>query len=587
MKEEYYVGVDTEFDNFKDPFLGSHADSKGRASLCDFRNSQEVEKLKNVCEDSSVTKIFHPTSVDWYTLERGGIKCKGPFEDTLTAATLVSTSIDERKGLKPLAMRWLGADIKPARRLGKYKAKYKKLAKKEGRIFSYADIPKWILKPYAIEDAELTTALWGFIKPKLSKVQALYDFEKSLTPAIIDIQSYGMLVDRAFTKKMSEEYQLGIEKTDGIIQDLLRQAGIKLPEFNPGSVKQLAWVLDKLDVPIQARSKWGPKTGAEHLLLHDDLPFVSNILLNRFYKKQKSVYFDAILEMYTTESDSVAHFFLFQAGTRSGRFSAERIQTIPNTNESRAAHAPKLARKIFIPRPGKRIVAVDYKGLQMVLFFHFSNAKKLIKMANEGWDSHSATSMMMFGKVDKELRVIAKSIGLGLLFGMGINKLTRSLKVGYLKGEMLLNRYHRSVPVKQFMEQETSIIFKQGYGVLDIHSDLMDVHREYHIPQNFAYKIVNYKIQGTEAYIMKHAIIRVNRMIEKEGLDARILMTVHDELLFEVGEKRWFNYTVKRLCETMEDHKTFKAKLFVDAKVGDVDESWGDVKAVDWHKLAA
>ena len=115
----------------------------------------------------------------------------------------------------------------------------------------------------------------------------------------------------------------------------------------------------------------------------------------------------------------------------------------------------------------------------------------------------------------------------------------------------------------------------------------MDVHREYHIPTNLAYKIVNYKIQGTEAYIMKHTMLRTNRMIKKEGFDARILMTVHDELIFEVGEKRWFNYAIKRLCETMEDHKTFKTKLFVDAKVGAVNESWGDVKAVDWRKLAA
>jgi len=214
-QEAYYVGVDTEFDNLKNPFLGSSADTNDRESLYDFRHSKDTEKLKAICEDPSITKIFHPITVDQYVLQRSGIFCKGNFEDTLTAATLLDESVVNRKGLKPLSQRWLGEDIKPAKLLSKYKAKYKKLAKKEGRIFSYADLPRWILKPYAIEDARLTTRLWGFVKSKLGKVQALYDFEKSLTPSLVDIQAYGMLVDRAFAKKMSTLYRLRHNKPPG------------------------------------------------------------------------------------------------------------------------------------------------------------------------------------------------------------------------------------------------------------------------------------------------------------------------------------------------------------------------------------
>lgn len=580
------VSVDTEYDNFKNPFIGTSTDWKFKSRLFDLTDRDERQALREIVENEKLTKIYHPASVDMYSLSRAGIEHRGPFEDTLTGATLVDESVVERKGLKALAVRWLDEDIRSAKKLGRYKAKYRKIAKKEGRVFSYADIPRFILEPYAIEDSLFTEKLWFFIRRPLRKFQALYDFEKSITPSVVAMQRVGMLVDRAFATKMSRQYAKDIKKTDGEIHAILRKAGIKMPEFNPGSVKQLAWVLEKLDVPITKRSKWGYATDAETLKDVDDEPIVNRVQLSRFLKKQKGTYFDSILENHTSEDDPVAHFLLFQAGTRSGRFSAELVQTIPKVGESRTAHAPKLARKIFIPRPGKRLVTVDYRNLQMVLFFHFANATKLIKLANDGWDAHDAACKLVFGKVTPDLRNnVIKGIQFGLIFGMGVDKLVRSLKLGYARGEEILQTYYEKVPVREFMEKEISELYRTGVGLLEIHSDLMDVRREYHIPKDLAYTIVNYKIQGTEAYVMKHAILRVNRMLTKYGYDAEMLMTVHDELIFEIGEKKWFNHVVKKICKTMEDHKTFRVKLFVEPKIGEKNQSWGELEKKDWRKL--
>lgn len=580
------VSVDTEYDNRKDPFIGTSTDWKFKSRLFDLTDRDELQALQKIVQNPKLTKIYHPASVDIYSLSRVGIVHRGPFEDTLTAATLIDESVEERKGLKALAVRWLGEDIKPAKKLGWYKRKYRKIAKQEGRVFSYADIPRFILEPYAIEDSLFTEKLWFFVRPRLRKFQPLYDFEKSITPSVVAMQRVGMLVDRAFATKMSRQYEKDIRRTKGEIQAILCKAGIKMPEFNPGSVKQLAWVLEKLDVPITNTTRWGFKTDAETLKEVETEPIVNRILLFRFLSKQKGTYFDSILDNHTSEDDPIAHFLLFQAGTRSGRFSAELVQTIPKVGESRTAHAPKLARKIFIPRPGKRLITVDYRNLQMVLFFHFANATKLIKLANDGWDAHDAACKIVFGKVTPELRNnVIKGIQFGLIFGMGVDKLVRSLKLGYARGAEILQEYHDKVPVREYMEKEISQLNKTGYGVLEIHSDLMDVYREYHLSRDRAFAIVNYKIQGTEAYVMKHAILRVNRMLTKHGFDAEMLMTVHDELIFEIGEKKWFNHVVKKICRTMEDHKTFRTKLYVEPKIGEKSQSWGELEKKDWRKL--
>jgi len=475
-----------------------------------------------------------------------------------------------------MAQRYLDADIVEAKALGVAKRKYKKIAEKEGREFDFSDIPPEIIEPYATQDPIYTQKLWFLFREPIKKFQQIYDFEKSITPIILDMQKRGMMVDRPFAKRQSVQYGKDMDACFKRIQSMLRREGIKLPEFKPNSGKQVAYILDRMRVSVTEYTKTGQiSTDQKVLKLYaEEYPIIQEILMYRFIKKQKGTYFDPLIGRYTTHGDPFAHFFLFQSGARTGRTSAELIQTIPRAEESETAHAPKLARKAFRPRPGYTFVAIDYKALQMVLFYHFSNAEALIKRVWDGWDPHDATSEMIFGKITKPLRRIAKTMGLGMIFMMGKDKLIRSLKVSPIEGSNIYNDFCRLVPVREFCRDTISTLYRRGVLNLDIESDRMSVHREYRVPQELAYKGPNTLIQGTEAYIVKWAMKRSNDMIRKSGIDANILMNVHDELLFEVSNKEPLKKVVKKLQDEMEDYETFKVPLRTDVKVSN--KSWGD-----------
>jgi len=161
-------------------------------------------------------------------------------------------------------------------------------------------------------------------------------------------------------------------------------------------------------------------------------------------------------------------------------------------DESRTAKAPKIARRAFIPRPGYNFVAIDYKALQMMIFFHYANATKLIKKVKDGWDPHDAACEMLFGLVEKELRKDTKNIQFGLVFGMGgwklINMLQRSKarkKTSRLEAEQILQRYYANVPVKEYSKKCVSQLYRTGVLKLAFDSPLMSFHREYKVPQKF------------------------------------------------------------------------------------------------------
>lgn len=579
---------DFEFNNQKEPFIATSCDWRLDAELYNCHKAKEVDKLKALLEDPTITKVAFPYTVDSYIATRLGIRCRGPFEDPLIAGTLLDENFAQRKGLKPMAKRYLKAEIKGAKKLTKYKRIYKKKAKEKGIEFDYSQIPRFVMKPYATEDAIFTEQLWYLFREPIKKFQRLYDVEKKVAQVILQIQETRIMVDRKFVKKQAKQYGIDAEQCYADIQTLLRQHHIRLPEFNPSSPKQVAYVMKRMGVPLPENERGHPITEAKVLAKYDSHKIVALQLLYRFLTKQKGTYFDPLWQRYTTREEPYACFFIFGSGARTGRMSAELIQTIPRPDESRTAKAPKLARMAFIPRPGYFMLAVDYKALQMMIFFHFANATKLIKKCIDGWDPHDAACEMLFGRVEKELRKMTKNIQFGLVFGMGLNKLLVSLQNSGEKKEMsrleasqILDKYYEQVPVKEFTRTCVSQLHKTGVLELSFESELMEFNREYRVPQELAYKGPNVLIQGTEAYVMKHAMLRVSRMIKKKGMDVNILSQVHDELLFEVSEKEPSHHVVKEICQAMEDHVTLKLPLRVEPKVSR--KNWGSVE--EWSKV--
>lgn len=581
---DHCVAFDTEFDKRKVPFMATTCDWRLEKALYNCHKPIHVKMLKEVLEDPTTTKIGFPYTVDAHVVKSLGIQCRGPFEDPLIAGTLLDENFADRKGLKPMAQRYLNEEIVEAKTLTKYKRKAKKKAKEQGIEFDYTMIPRFVLKPYATQDAYYTEKLWYLFREPLKQFDRIYQMEKKVATIILKMQGIGMRVNRTFCRKQSALYAIDIEKVTKEIHAIIKKEGMEIPKkFSPQAMGK---IFKKMQLPLPTTAKGNITTESKFLVAHDKYPIVNRLLLWRFLTKQKGTYFDPLWKRYTTKDDWTAVFFLYSSGARTGRTSAELIQTIPRPDESRTAHAPKIARKAFIPRKGYFFLAVDYKALQMRIFFHFAKAKALIKKVKDGWDPHDAACQLLFGLVEKELRKDTKNIQFGIVFGMGIEKLMRSLlnskakkNMSQLEARTILDKYYSIVPVREFNRQCTSQLYREGKLELRFESELMDFHREYKVPQELAYKGPNVLIQGTEAYVVKTAMIRCDQLITKSGMDVNMLMCVHDELLFEVSKKEKASLVIKEIVKAMEDHVSLSIPLEVDAKVSD--KSWGDIKNWD------
>jgi len=580
------TAFDTEFNNRKEPFIATTCDWQLHANLYNCHKDREVAKLKAVLEDRTITKIAFPYTVDAHVVKSLNIRCRGPWEDPLIAGTLLDENFARRKGLKAMAKHYLKSETLGAKKLTRYKRIYKKKALKKGIEFDYSQIPKFVMKPYATEDAIFTEKLWYMFREPIKKFDRIYQMEKKVATIILKMQETGMMVDRKFCRKQSKIYANDLVRVEGEIEAILKKEGIAMPpKLSPQAMGKIFY---KLNIPLPTNERGNISTESKFIAQYDQYPIVNRLLLWRFLKKQKGTYFDPLWKRYTTQENWMAVFFLFSSGARTGRTSAELIQTIPRPDESRTAHAPKIARQAFIPRRGYVFLAVDYKALQMRIFFHYAKAKALIKKVKDGWDPHDAACQLLFGQVEKELRKDTKNIQFGIVFGMGLTKLIRSLQNSKAKKSMsqldaraILDKYYSIVPVKEFNKECTSRLYSEGKLELKFESPLMEFHREYKVPQEMAYKGPNVLIQGTEAYVVKTAMIRCDELITRSGMDANMLMCVHDEILFEVNRKENLRLAINELVKSMEDHETLSIPLEVDVKISD--KNWGEV--TEWSKV--
>lgn len=579
MDIRHIYAVDTETDPHYTPFLGSSANEQMRARVYRLENRKEWKKLKRICEDPSIVKVMHPVTFDAYALSKIGIEVKGPVEDTYIAASIINEQFASRK-LKEMARNYLQADTQSEAQLKRIIRAYKQ---KEGsENFGYHKIPRDVIEPYAVDDAKYTLQLYFLFTKPLRRYRKLYEFEKSLIPIVLEMEKTGMMIDRPFVKQKLDKYSRQLETIERDMKRYLKKH--RLPHgasINFNSPRQIGEVLEALKIPNLVRTPKGfVDTSAGVLEMYRrDQPFIDQLLNYRFYQKQVGTYFEPLYCHYSSDHDPIAHFLLWQSGARTGRFSAELIQTIPRTEEKESIHVLKETRRAFRPRPGYVYVCIDYKAIEMRLFFHFANAKQLIEKVKAGWDPHDATCQMLFGKVTKPLRRIAKNINFGFIYGMGKKKLQAQLGLPLLKCEKIFDNYHRMVPIRQYMSLVTGKIYRRGYISIDYASDLMDFRRDYRLPSDKAYKGVNTIIQGSAAYVMKHGMRRVTEVIRKKGIDAKLLMTAHDELIFEVSKKERLDRVVPILKQAMEDRVTFKVPILADVKWSA--KSWGDVQSFD------
>jgi DNA polymerase-1 len=431
--------------------------------------------------------------------------------------------------------------------------------------------------PYAAEDADITLRLHESLWPRLQEQGGLADvfreIEMPLVPILSRIERQGALISRDLLRKQSTE--LGARLLE-LQVDAYALAG---QEFNLGSPKQLGEILfDKLALPIIKKTPKGAPSTAEEVLaeLALDYPLPKLLLEYRSLSKLKSTYTDKLPEMINARTGRV-HTSYHQAVTATGRLSSSdpNLQNIPiRTEEGRRI------RQAFIAPEGYQVVAADYSQIELRIMAHLSGDAGLLQAFKEGQDVHRVTAAEVFdvalAEVSGDQRRKAKAINFGLIYGMSAFGLGRQLHLGRNEAQQYIDRYFERYPgVQQYMDRTRALAREQGFveTLFGRRLYLPEINARNKMRVQAAERTaINAPMQGTAADIIKRAMLAVDGWLQADGSDARMIMQVHDELVFEVASAQVDAVSLK-ICELMSGAAELQVPLLVEAGAGD---SWDE-----------
>ncbi|MCE6951171.1 DNA polymerase I [Cereibacter sphaeroides] len=511
-----------------------------------------LSMLKPVLEDEAILKIGQNIKYDAKIFARHGIRV-APIDDTMLMSYAMHAGkhghgmdelCDTYLGHKPIAIKTL---------LGSGKAQV-----------TFDRVPVDQAVCYAAEDADVTLRLWKLFKPQLhrARVTTVYEtLERPLIPVLAEMEMAGVQVDRDTLSRMSNAFA---QKMAGLEAEIHELAG---GPFNVGSPKQLGEILfEKMSLPGGVKGKngaWG--TGAD--ILEDlaaeghDLP--ARVLDWRQLSKLKSTYTDALQDHINRETGRV-HTCYSIAGANTGRLASTdpNLQNIPvRTEEGRRI------REAFVAPPGKLLVSLDYSQIELRILAHIADIPALKQAFREGHDIHAMTASEMFNVplegMDPMVRRQAKAINFGVIYGISGFGLARNLRIPRADAQGFIDRYFERFPgIRGYMDE--TIAFAKANG----HVETL-FGRRINTPEinakgpgaGFARRAaINAPIQGTAADVIRRAMIRMPKAIE--GMPARMLLQVHDELLFEVDEDA-VDPVIERVREVMEGAAEPAVKLSV------------------------
>jgi DNA polymerase-1 len=408
--------------------------------------------------------------------------------------------------------------------------------------------------------------------PKLSAEQSLKtlfeDIEVPLIAVLSAMERNGVKVDATMLAEQSKELKLRIKKIE---KEAYSVAG---EEFNLGSPKQIQSILfEKLELPVRSKTPKGQPSTAESVLvdLAAEYPLPRLILEYRAMSKLKSTYTDALPGRINPQTGRV-HTSYHQAVASTGRLSSTEpnLQNIPIRTE-----AGRKIRKAFVAETGYRLLAADYSQIELRIMAHLSHDEGLISAFEAGEDIHRATAAEVFGvkngKVSDEQRRRAKAVNFGLIYGMSAFGLARQLGIGRGEAQKYVDTYFARYPgVKSFMDETRERARDRGYveTVFGRRLYLPEIKSRNAQRRQYAERTaINAPMQGTAADIIKRAMVRIHHWLGKEQHDARMIMQVHDELVFEVAED-----DVEAVRTRVVEHMSASTKLFVplvvDAGIG-------------------
>ncbi|KAA5966603.1 DNA polymerase I [Pantoea sp. M_9] len=522
-----------------------------------------LAKLKPLLEDERAAKVGQNLKYDRGVLKNYGIELRGIRFDTMLESYCLN-SVGGKHDMDSLSARWLNHKT----------VTFTEIAGKGKNQLTFNQIALEQAAHYAAEDADVTLQLHQQMWPKLEQEagpkQVFTDIEMPLVTVISRIERNGVLIDQNILARHSQELTTRLSELELKAHELAGEP------FNLSSTKQLQTILfEKQGIKPTKKTPGGAPSTSEEVLaeLALDYPLPKVILEHRGLSKLKSTYTDKLPQMINPVSGRV-HTSYHQAVTATGRLSSTdpNLQNIPVRNEE-----GRRIRQAFIAGTDKRIVAADYSQIELRIMAHLSQDKGLLEAFAQGEDIHRATAAEVFGspleKVSAEQRRSAKAINFGLIYGMSAFGLSRQLNIGAGEAKKYMDLYFERYPgVLRYMEKTRDQAASKGYvETLDGRRLwLPDIKSSNAIRRKAAERAaINAPMQGTAADIIKRAMIAVDGWLQQQNSDdVKMIMQVHDELVFEI-HKDAVESASEKIRQLMESSMSLDVPLLVEVGVGD------------------
>jgi len=456
--------------------------------------------------------------------------------------------------------------------LGRETIHYEEVAGKGAKQIGFDQVELSKASDYAAEDADITLQLNECLGERLqqeSRLNQVYrEIELPLVEVLLKLEQNGVLIDQAMLQKQAVE----VDRQLRDIENSVYQAAGE--EFNLSSPKQIQGILyDKLQLPVLRKTPKGQPSTAEDVLeeLAANYEIPRLILEHRGLNKLKTTYIDKLPNEINPTTGRV-HTSYQQAVAATGRLSSTspNLQNIP----IRTARGRRI-REAFVAQPGKRILALDYSQIELRIMAHLSADESLLKAFEQGLDVHRATAAEVFGgdleAVSDEQRRAAKAINFGLIYGMSAFGLGKQLNIGRNEAQQYVDTYFERYPgVRRYMEETKKLAREQGYveTVYGRRLHLPDINARNAVQRQYAERTaINAPMQGTAADIIKRAMIAVHRWLIEDGDRTKMIMQVHDELVFELDETD-VDRSKQEIARLMTEAADLSVVLEVDAGVG-------------------
>ena len=524
------------------------------------------DTLIKLLEDESVAKVTHEAKGDIAVLARCGVTLRGITFDTELASYLLNAGRRSGFPLNEIASDYAGREITLL-------DKKERKGMEVGAIFAHE-------KQQAFAEADALLAIQAVQEPRLAAdnlLSLLETLELPVAPILAEMELAGLFVDVPVLNRIAREMQGKIEVLE---KQIFEAAGTT---FSIGSPKQLQEILfDKLKLPAGKKTKTGYSTGADVLEeLAAEYPIVSLILSHRELSKLKSTYAEAMPALVRPDTHRL-HTSLNQTVAATGRLSSSNpnLQNIPIRTE-----IGREIRRAFIASPGNVLVSADYSQIELRLFAHVSKDPELVAAFSSGEDIHKYTASRIYSvpvdEVTSDMRRASKTVNYAVIYGISEFALGRLLGISMKAAKELKNSYFERFPgVRRYLDETVAFAKEHGYVqtlfgrrryIPDINS------RVFQFRQAAERAAANMPIQGSSADIMKVAMIRAYDMLRKEKFHAKMLLQVHDELLFEAPEDE-VQLLAGKVYEAMSGAYALNVTLDVEVKTG---KTWADVTPVE------